>query len=224
MPLRKFYLKIRVGICRSHPGTAGRGRVRRHSCSEHRATPSLPAEQAARLLQSVSTSPRTSATTTKRLVLMSGFTERRGRGTWAGSCTPKDLFSSGLDWNVVLPEFDSLCNVDEDKIPSLHEGLYLKAQPRVWPWGLCPARSGPGPLEDIGQARPSVSGLSRADQVGEYRLLPIKLCRPPRPSELTTGTEGPGLDRLPPSCAPPSAAFPIGGSSFLRGGRERENG
>lgn len=93
--------------------------------------PRLPSPQSRQpgFSLSVSTSPRTSAATAKRLVLMSGFTERRGGGTWAGSCTPKDLFSSGLDWNVVLPEFDSLCNVDEDKIPSLHEGLYRRLSP-----------------------------------------------------------------------------------------------
>lgn len=56
---------------------------------------------------------------------------RGGAGHMGGVLYPKDLFSSGLDWNVVLQEFDSLCKVDEDKIPSLHKGLYLKAQPRV---------------------------------------------------------------------------------------------
>lgn len=47
-----------------------------------------------------------------------------------GVLSPKDPFSSGLDWNVVLQSL-ILFVTDEDKVPSLHEGLHLKAQPRI---------------------------------------------------------------------------------------------
>lgn len=108
------------------------------SCSEHRAPPPLPAEQAATLLhisQDICHNHQEAGSDIRLYA-------EEGQGHLGGVLCPKDPFSSGLDWNVVLQEFDSLCNVDEDKIPSLHEGLYLKAQPRVWLWGLCPSKSG----------------------------------------------------------------------------------
>lgn len=71
------------------------------SCSEHTATPSLPADQAVRILtvgghtshdlgefsetDDICQIPRE----TPYGGLISGFMERRGRGMWAGSCTPK---------------------------------------------------------------------------------------------------------------------------------------
>lgn len=103
MPLRKFYLKIHVGTCCSQPHPADSWEGLHSTVAAAQSTqPHLPSPQTRQwgFSLSMATPPMTWEISQTHDIcqipretpysgLISGFMERRGRGMWAGSCTPK---------------------------------------------------------------------------------------------------------------------------------------
>lgn len=113
MPLRKFYLKVHVGTCCSQPPlrTAGKASIPLLQQLRAQSHTFPPADQTVRILpvgghashdlgefsetHDICQIPRE----TPYSGLISGFMERRGRGMWAGSCTPKTY--SVMGWTGI---------------------------------------------------------------------------------------------------------------------------
>lgn len=166
MLLRKFYVKIHVGVCCSQPcpGDSWEGL---HSAAQLLRVHDLPALQTRQRRFSVRTHIshelpemlRTSARTTESLFTVTWYQDscRGGAGAYQWGPLPKDIFSSGLDQNMVLQEFDSVYKVAEGKkYYSQMRVCSWMSQFWVWLWGQGPSESDSCQPELIYQARHSV--------------------------------------------------------------------